>query len=278
MEIVGIQDIGPLGSSEGEPVLIYWPVYFHLVRLIPALIVVLLLLRAPNRTRSAWWILLPAVLLPVLSSWILELSVGTPFIHYLHDGVVLFLFAAAFLWLLADKITDVPRLDAFFRAAGLLLLAGVIGLFAVSVLGPGLFLIPVGFVYAVLAFTMLVALALAGVACRKQYSPGRFLFWLFASYFGGFLVIMFLLFGCVLIMRFLLMGFDSRQMIFFLPGVLLASMLAGWVLVLPVLPYIALALGAPAYRARFHGIFRLPGMVPEEDRMPEEHAAGDCEP
>ncbi len=267
-----------MGPRESEPVIYQWPAYFHLSRLIPVAVLLALLLRAPNRTRSAWWILLPALALPFVASWALALSGLARYLALLDDVVLMFFFGLAFLWLLGDKLADLPRPTALVYAAWLLLLAGIIGLIGVSTFDPHLFLIPTAIAYGFISALAVIALALAGLACRKWYSPRRFLISLFvviALGAGG--VAMF--FSLMSLLPSLLIEGEMMgwYMLPAMMGMLMGGLLGATVLFLLLLPFVALAIWNPAYRPRFYAIFRLPGMDSEQNTAYSEPTIGDLE-
>jgi hypothetical protein len=55
------------------------------------------------------------------------------------------------------------------------------------------------------------------------------------------------------------------------------SFIGGSTLFLLLLPFVALALWSPAYRPRFHAIFRLPGMDFKRDLVYSDSHIGDGE-
>lgn len=270
LTIVGIQDIGPAGSREGEPVAYYWPVYIHMVRLIIPLALVVLLFRRPNRARGAWWVL-PLPLIPLVTGlWIADAGDATnlfDFVGLLIETVTLPFFALAFLWLLADKLGNLPRLRTLTLAVGTLVLAGIIGLLGVSAFGFDAILNVKAFIYAVFVAVFLVAMSLAAFVSRKRYTPLRFLLWVFLILVVGTAVTGTALSMLLMLMAGILMGggFSLLYLAPMLVSQMTVSALAGLVLFLFVLPFLVLALWCPFYRKRFYAILRLPGMQPEED-------------
>lgn len=272
LTVVGIQEIGPLWPREGKPVAYHWPVYIHATRLIIPLALVALLLRKQNRRLSAWWVLLPSLVLPVLALWILEPLVEIDLgdiTGFLTDGVSLVLFALAFLWLTADKLGNQPRPKAFAGAMGTLALAGSIGLLGISALGYDAMLILTAFLYVVFVAIFLAVMTLTAFESRKRYTPLRFLI--------GFLIILVVGISAVgtalSTVMMLLAGFfvgggiDMVDVGQAMAGQMMGSAFIGFILFLFVLPYLALALWCPIYQQRFHAIFRLPGMQPAEDSV-----------
>ncbi len=261
-----------MGPSEGEPTLYHWPLYLHAARLFLPLLFIALLFRAPNRTRNAWWVAL-ALLLPLLLSWGIEKSGVTRFILPLHDSYTVFVYAMAFLWLLADKLGGLSRIRSLVYAAVILLLSGVIGLFGLSALR----LDTTTIVYYLFAGVALATLTLAGVACRKRYTPKRFLLWHFIIAVPCCGILAILVGGLLVFLPRLIAGdiISERFIRFNLRFVVLPMGLGGLALFAAMAPFVALALWNQTYRSRFHAIFRLPGMDSmEEDERNDENRGG----
>lgn len=288
LTIVGIQDIGTAGPREGEPVAYYWPVYIHMVRLIIPLALVALLFRRPNRARGAWWVL-PLALIPLVTGlWIADAgdAIGLfDFVGVLIETVTLPFFALAFLWLMADKLGNLPRLRTLTLAVGTLVLAGIIGLLGVSAFGFDAILNVKAFIYAVFVVVFLVAMSLAAFVSRKRYTPLRFLLWFFLILVVGTAVTGTALSMLLMLMAGFLMGggFSLLYLAPMLMSQMTMSALAGLVLFLFVLPFLVLAFWCPFYRRRFYAILRLPGMQTKEDSVyndptPEMPVTGDNPP
>lgn len=262
LNIVGVQNIGPMGPREGKAVVYDWPLYFHLARFGLMLILVALLCRAPNRARGAWRVLLPALLMPLVCSWGFTMTGVSQNAGFLNDSVVIVFFALAALWLLADKLGDLPRLATLIYAAWLLGLAGIAGLIGVSGLGVNLGLIPTGFSAAILLFAAIIAMAGAGVACRKRYSPLRYMLSFFVVLVPGVGGALTFIVGCLMLLPRLFSGsgISSRYLYYHFSELLMPGLIGGTALFVLLLPFLALAIWQPLYRARFNAIFRLPGM------------------
>lgn len=252
-----------MGSGEGEPAVYHWPIYYHFTWLMLPLLLAVLACRAPNRRAFTPWLLpLSMLLLPAAGFWLLEKLEILRSFGFLADSVTMYLFAMAFLWLLADKISHSERMASFGYAVLILLAAGVIGLVGISGLGFGLILIPTGIVYGLMVFVAMVAILSTGVACRKRYTPLRFLVWLFivcVPYMGGLLVLI-----LFLPLSFSQVFFGESLSLTAIPSHLASAAAPGLILGLVVFglvfPFMALAVWAPAFRPRFHALFRLPGM------------------
>jgi hypothetical protein len=262
LRIVGIQDIGPLGPREGDPTIHYWPFYVRGAWLILPLVLLALLCRRQNRTRDAWCVLLPASLLVLLSNWHLTIVDFDHSLGFLNDSVILFFFAVAFLWLLSYRLVYLPRLKTLAYAVWLLVLAGIIALPAISYMDVNLGLVSSALAFAALAAPTLLAMILAGRACRKRFSSLRYIIWFFIALvpgIGG--VLMSLISLAMLVPRVVTgRGISLRSVYYRLEEYVGIGLGGGSILFAFMLPFLALALWFPTYRARFYAIFRLPGM------------------
>ena len=259
-----------MGPEEGEPVVYYWPVYYHFAWLLIPLLLLMLLLRAVNRRSCCAWLLLLAILLLSLGNmWgIGQIGIFQVF-SFVFDSLAIYLFGMSFLWLLSDNLLGRTHASAFLRALLILAVAGVIGLIGVSGFGLGLILIPIAIAYGFMTFVALVAILLAGLACRQRYSPPRYLVWLFIICVPGIGGVLAVLIGFLMLLSGIFtMGALSLQEVMSLFGSALTSgLISGGVIFLLVLPFMAMALYSPVFCPRFHAIFRLPGMefTPDEE-------------
>ena len=263
LSIVGIQDIGPLGPERSEPTVYYWPIYWHLGPVALVLVLALLLFRSANRRKSAGWVLLLALVLPYLCSRGLDWSGVTRYAPHLHDSVAIFFFTVAVVWLLGDMLGGLRRFRTVMNAVLLMILTGLIGLLILS--GPNMSpdLGDVVLTCAALVFATFLAMTLAGVACRKRYTPLRYGFWFFVMLVPGIGGVLAFLIGLVVLAVDVLSGggFPStRYLNYHFQEVFRTGLLGGLALFVFMLPFLALAYWHPMYRSRFHAIFRLPGM------------------
>ena len=231
-----------MGSHDVPEIIFYWPPYLHIAGVVMPLVLVALLLRTTNRSRSAWGMALPVIML-LVGIWGLEKSNVIHFTYsndisiflnvISYDGIQGMLFAMAFLLLLSDKLIGLTRVAALVYAVLILACAGVFVLFDVHAQRLDTYIIPAMLAYCTFASTTLAALTLAGIECRKRYTPLRFLIWFF---------IIFLIVAAIVQ--------------FVVPKLLL------WegIFLLLLLPFLVLLLWVPLYRRRFHAILRLPGM------------------
>lgn len=263
MSIVGVQDIGPIGPHQSEPTHYYWPIYWHMAPLVLLAVLALLLFRAANRRKSAGWVLLLALVLPFLCSRGMDWSGITQFAMFLHDTAAIFFFAVAFIWLLADALGGLTRVRTVVRLVLLLILAGLIGL--LNYAGPNISpdLLPTALTYAALVFAAFLAMALAGVACRKRYSRLRYSIWFFIMLVPGIGGVLASLIGLVLLAWDAVVTGSlpsSRYLYYHFEEVFKIGLIGGVALFVFMLPFLALAFWNPMFRSRFHAIFRLPGM------------------
>ncbi len=254
LQIVAIQDLGPAGPRESEPVTYHWPLYLHLMPLILLVLLIALLLRDPNRVRGAWLVLLPMLLCLLLSVAPLGQGMFVQFLLVAVDSFILLFFGLACLWLLADMLGGLTGIQAFVGAVGLLAGAGAVGLFALSSLSLGVIHIPMVLIYCIVTGMLLVAMLSAGAACRKRYTPSRFLLVT--------LIICVLLttalFAILGLISGLLFGMDTMHLLLSVTSMLVSGITSGVFAFCLLLPFIAMALWSPAYKPRFHAIFQFP--------------------
>lgn len=254
-----------MGPNESEAVVFHWPFYLHATQLVPFGILLLLLLRNPNRTRIAWWIV-PATTLPLLFNWGLEKTEISRNVLFVHDGYVIFIFALAFLWLMSDALIHLTRKRAFLNVAGMLILAGLIGLFGVAWLSWQFYLVDTvivtALVYAMFIILALATLILTGVVCRKRYTIKRFLLWYVLIGIPGCGVFAMVIASLIIFVPRLISGGLTLHIVQFnFSNTILPVAFGGTIaLFVAVLPFLILAIWVPLYRRRFHAIFRLPGM------------------
>lgn len=215
----------------------------------------LLMVRRANRKLSAWLVLLPALILPLALSCLLGQGDINAIFGFLGDSLTLLLFSMAFLWLYADRLENLPRPGAFLGGVMILVVAGIIGIVSVFSLNftaiiSGLFL------YSILATIIISILALAGVACKKRYTPQLYLAWSFIISvvgIGGLLSLFYFFFV-------MMQSMGIGNLLFGVVIALILGFIGSTVLFLLLLPFLILALWAPAFQPRFYAIFRLPGM------------------
>jgi hypothetical protein len=258
---VAANDLGELGPEEGAPVIYYWNPLWHLMRMAPWLILLLVLARKPNRNKKALVAPVAALAVAVAVGLITMALALTGIEDQAGMGQALALVALglATVWLLADEFAGMDRVLAFFAAGAVMALVGVIGTPCVMGLSPGMILC--AFLYLICAGAVMLGLLFGGVFCRKQYSPERFLGW-FSLCVVGIPFAITLGFGCLLA---LVMMFQAGAA----QALGLAGMAAGTGLVVGIClwavtaPFMGLALRMRFYRDRFHRVYALTGMEVE---------------
>ena len=257
-----------MGPSEGKSTVYYWPVYWHVLRLVPFLLLLFLLARKSNRTRHAWWMLL-AVAVPLVFNWGLEKSGITQQISFVHESYLTIVISLVFLWLLSDMLVNMSHRRTLVKAIAILVLTGIFGLFIsvdfdLSFTSREFNTVLAYVLFAGVAFASIV---LTGFLCRKQYSPKRFLLWHAVITMAGGAIFMDLVIGMAFLLPRLLSGrsIDVRLLEFCFLDFKISVAIASAAVLLTTAPLIVLALLVPLYRCRFYAIFRLPGMDLEAD-------------
>ena len=177
------------------------------------------------------------------------------------------------LWLLAHKLSGRSRAAAFFQALGIMLLAGV----AAAACG-GMGVLAFGAVGLHLLFSalLLVAMSLAGTACRRRYTARRFSVWVVVSCVAVCLAAALPVAALIVISA---MGADAGMVLMILPGFLGSALMLGLLLACLLLCFLVLAYRNGFYRQRLHRVLRLPGMdagagEPGGERPPAIPTAG----
>ncbi len=263
ISFVASADLGPLGPSESEPVVVNWhwtddtPAFAGVARW--ALILGLLLVVKANRNWQAWLILIPFALLGEFAcDWI------NPHLTFLSMRPVRFglgfqWLATAWttLWLVSPWLARCRPLLAFVLALATGTAIGAanhFGLYGHRELGPPLT------TCAAWLLALLTAFALSGLSCRQTNGAGRFLAWL----------IPWLVIGTVVGLTSEYVWLDyhptpgSRPMM--VPTIIsnleLMSLSEAAILYLWNLPFLCLAFWLPTYRERFTSVLRLPHQSP----------------
>ena len=180
LRIVASAKIGGAGSVEGEPVLYYWPWYWHLSRIGPWVLLALAVGAARrNRDRRAILIFVPLAILSLLWPVVVRLvslpSGSVDQFALLFESLVVGL---ALLWLNADKFSGYYGLVRVPMSLGILLLAGLVTSMSSgrTISDPVFIVLPI-FV-AVTGAILLGALALTRRMTHRRYVPFPFMLWL----------------------------------------------------------------------------------------------------
>jgi hypothetical protein len=252
LTFVAFSDLGKLGPGQSEQAVVEWHWYDHLPGFSGwALIAALLILVKENRNRQAWSIVILFLLLSeVVWPWGERLfSLSSTTVQIYGDAFQWLVVVWTALWLVSPWLARCRPAVAFLLA---LIMAATVGALAQYGLDQRLYLGISLLSYAVAAFTLLVAVPLSGLCCRKRYRPGRFMAWL----------VPWLIAGSVLGLTSEIVWESSRHgqipsILALLPRFgLIGGCMAG-ILYLFNLPFMYLAFRSPVYRDRFQKLLRL---------------------
>jgi len=254
---VASNDLGDLGPKESSPVTYKWSLVDNIIGLAVWVVLVLafVLFRA-NRSGKALLILIPVLVVNVL--WIgVKKVTGMPSSSAGQFDVMFnaFTIGLATVWLLSHRFAGLNRFVVF-----LLTVVAMSLTYALSILSySGLEFTEETMMLAVFFFAVMVAallaFALTGWRCRKNYSPLRFMLWLALWCPVLCLLAMFAyVLAIVVIMH---QSISTGQLFTQIP---IVGLLIGGVLYLLLLPYMILVLNSDLFRSRFYGCFRLKGM------------------
>ncbi len=258
LRIVASQDIGQLGSKEGDAVIYNWKWYYNVCRLLLWLVLILLLVFVKaNRDPRAWLILIPLLIVNLFWSIFTRLvvpgSANTAMFSMIFHSYVI---GIAALWLLGHKIGNRNRFVTFLLAAAIMAVAGLTGAISYSMADFSEQTVAVLMLLAVLAFTILLGFVLTGWRCRNRYSSVRFMLWL----------AFWLMLACVASMLafypIMLAIYQASIPIFtILLQLSIVGLVFGLCAYVIILPYMILAFRSSFFRRRFYGCFRLPAMA-----------------
>ena len=272
MTIVASSDLGDLGPSESEPVLVEWHWYYHWPILAGWIFVgALLVLVKENRNRQGWAILIPFVLLSgILWPWLQRLLASSPMPVDQYELCVQWVLAAlTALWLISPWLARLHPILACALALGLSATIGFAAQFGVLEHRHCHWSMKV---YGISIFAFLLAFIMSRVSCRKACLPKRFLArllpWLVIGVFLG------------LTYEFIWLGgqlSSSSSIPLLLLRIILVSVCMGTILYLLNLPFMYLAFRCPTYRDRFHKLLRLPEYVGPAATPSDDCAGKECE-
>ena len=259
LEITVEHDLGNFGPREGSPVVYHWPLYLHLLRLLPWVALLVLLLLKPNRSVAAWSVLLPALIVSVAIGLVAALlaAVGGSF-PAIQTGFSLSLGLSA-VWLLGHRISSGNRLLAVVQSLVVFSAMEVVAVLA----GTG---VTVNALWEIISYVLcgvilLLAIVLASAWCRKRYTVGRYLV--------GLAVACMLCSTVAGLIAFAVMALsggmplhDVSALVPVLGGLLGAGLVLGLIMAGLLLPFVILAVKNKLYRERLYGTVRLPGMQP----------------
>jgi len=206
LSVVATRDLGELGPSETQPVMVGWRWYFHVPELtIWILVAALLVFVKENRNRQAWTILLPAIFLTaVIWPLIVRLMPSAIFSLWCFTSYELAGFAFNWLiggwtavWLMLPWLARRRPVVVFSLVLAFLLLSGAVAhAVAFSGVRPHFpstmvwykWLFVAILWYGTCAVAMLLGMTLGAIRCRNMYRPRRFLVWMAIGVLSGALV------------------------------------------------------------------------------------------
>jgi hypothetical protein len=262
LSIVASADLGDLGPHKSEPVAVEWRWHYHWQwnyhwPVLSGWIIVgaLLVLIKENRSRQAWLILIPSLLLSaVLWPWIQRQFSLPSDVAQLFGFPFQWLVAAwTAVWLLSPWLARRRPVVAFASAVGLFAMVGIVAQFGVlRNRGQSLR------IYGIAVFALLLASVLSSYSCRKSYRPARFLAWLLPWLIIG--VMAGLIYEFIWLDGLLASAPSIPELVVRI--IFTVPLCAGVLLYLLNLPFMILAFRCPTYRDRLHKLLRLPEPPP----------------
>ena len=261
-KVVAISDLKGLGAKEGSPVAYSWSMPSLMPLLVPWILLLVLLALRPNRCGRAWWILLPLGIWAGLGLG-LHATATPDFLpgEFLESFLPLlsaaaFGFAAVFLlgFLLAGK--PWPLVFLGMCAAQTLFSLAALAAGADADSWPAQ--LGMSVVLTVCGVGTMLALALAGLFCRRRYGALKLSGWVLVWLLAGWLL---------LAIPFCLIAALSESFVpwaAFLLG--FAAMAA--VCFLAVLPFLILCFANSFYRDRFQAMLGIPAKAPTPPSIP----------
>jgi len=258
LKIVASQYVDEANPKEIEPVVYYWRWYYSAPGLLLwlALILVLVLPKS-NRDRRALLIIVPLVFVNLL--WLVFKKVSGMPSSEAQQFDMLFQSMAigiAVLWLIAHKLGGFNGFVRFCLSLGILALVAGLGTLSYYTGFSGetaIFVVVLVF----MSIILLLAMAVAGWLCKRQYLPVRYMLWLGLCTLLGSVVAMFGVF--IVGMLFIFPGQPKlMSMIFEVAGV---GLIFGVCLYVLNLPYMILAFRSPFFRERFFACLSLKSMA-----------------
>ena len=264
LKIVASDDLGGLGAKDGPPVMYSWTPSSLMPLFLPWLAVLSLLMLKPNRSAQAWWVWLALGIVCGLGltipGWLG--GVSSELGDILSQLFIALAFGWCALWLLAPSLSARNR---FLTAVGMFLILAGFSLFTYLAREDwgedwGLratFFLPL----ALMGFALVLALSLAGFACRHRFTVLRFLLYLTGSLLAAWTAILLPFFAVALFMG----GggpdwTEFAAVILVCTGISLGS----------ALPFLALCLARPFFGDRLRHLLLLPstGTAPQIQAKP----------
>ena len=270
--MVATRDLGGLGPSETEPVLLEWRWYYHVPGLaIWVLVAALLVLVKDNRSRRAWTILMPAILLTTVVWPLIVRLTGRTWVAlfcFTRDEQADFAFNSLVagwvaLWLTAPWLARRRASVAFLLALAFLLLSGIVAHVCAFSGGP-LYPSPATqwykqqlnaiLWYSTCAAAMLLGMTLGAVACRNAFRWRRFLFGVALGILAGAFVGT-ATYACLLYPS---LRAHNMPVLFQVLNAVVQWLGVATFTYLVNLPFLYLAYRCPCYRDRLQNVLRLP--------------------
>jgi hypothetical protein len=259
LTVVASQELGELGLRDSDSVTVDWKWYYHVPALgLWALLVVLLVAVPSNHHVQAWLILLPVAAVGIGVSLVCRLLAVPPDSAEFAGGALVAVAASwAVLWLVSPWLAR--------RSVWTALVVSPLLMFAASLLYYAAFFggasagdyWPWGIFHTVASVSLVIAHVLAAIACRRGFTPRRFL----AMLLLAMLVFTLLAVPATAVAVILAQGVSpvelALQIVMMMVTGLVAGGVLGVVLYVVNLPFLTLAWRNPFYAARFQQVFRL---------------------
>jgi len=196
------------------------------------------------------------VLVPVVLVYALSLLVDRALSFMAMDAALVSAvpLGLAALWLLSYKLEPLSGVRTFFAAAAVLAAMAFLSAVCYSGLSPDTLTLRSALMYAVGACAILLAMTVARLFCRKDYSPTVFMLWLLLCFA--------LMSACVSVpaaiasIVFMSTLMKSYALLMAIP-VIMAGVVGAVIGYIVLLPFMILVFRNSLYRARFNAIFRI---------------------
>ncbi|MCP4643956.1 MAG: hypothetical protein GY851_26170 [bacterium] len=182
-----------MGTTEhrGQPITVSWPIYRNLARVLPWLLFFALFLLPENRTRRAWavWIPMLVIVGPVILLDFAIASFDGSGLGSLSDAAQAFAITTGSLWLLGDRIAGSGGWTTLGKALIAAVVICLLTLIGFSTLDFGEWFAMPGGLAGVTVGSVVLGFPLAALFCRKRIAPPSFTGGLFLGILGASIVI-----------------------------------------------------------------------------------------
>ncbi|MFC1760627.1 hypothetical protein ACFL6U_00935 [Planctomycetota bacterium] len=253
---VASEDLGKLGSENGESVEFIWPWHYLLPILVPWLILALALtIPRGNRLRKAWPIFIPMAVVAGLWRmflWIMGEAARSSDSSQFEALIFSMCSAIAVLWLCANTRSHQRGVVRLLIAVGILTAVAVVGIWSYMGCARGEFFIFLAMLM-MLSFSYALSMLGARRLCKRVFRPFLFSLVLLPC------IILFCIFGMLIVYLVITGlvdggGIDAQQLV--LISLLMGSMM-GALLYGISLPFQVLGACNPFYRERFQNYLAL---------------------